>query len=95
MPFKPGKSGNPKGKPKGAKCKDIKQVRAWINKIVSENQLVLEEDLKLLSPKDRVNAIMNLLEYCEPKLSRVELTNDEESGFTITLVNAARPNTDT
>lgn len=70
MPFKKGhdKFG---GRQKGTPNTVTQQHRELINSLIScpEN---LEEDLKQLSPKDRMDAIIKLLEFTTPKQSRVD-----------------------
>ena len=77
--FKPGQSGNPKGKPKGSKNKittDIKE--RW--KQVLENQIVtLNEDFSGMEPKDRVKIIAEVTELFVPKLSRQNIGIGVES----------------
>lgn len=84
MAFKKGNSGNPKGRPKGAKNKELKSLRERIDLILDNQFDTIVEDLSKLKPVDRIKAILTLLEYSTPKLQRVEAThsiddlNDEQ-----------------
>ena len=61
--------GTPKtgGRQKGTPNKTTQSVKEFIQAILDDNQEQLREDLKNLSPKDRVNAILGLLPYVLPK----------------------------
>lgn len=76
MPFKKGQSGNIKGRTKGSPNKVTQEHRELIDKLISAPE-DLEKDLKELSPKDRLDAIIKLLEFTTPKQSRVvaDVTN--------------------
>jgi hypothetical protein len=69
MPFKKGKSGNPNGKPKGAKNLVSRDLRETITTL-------LEKNWKELSPRDRCRLWVDLLNYSIPKLSSTELTSE-------------------
>jgi len=61
---------------KGIPNKVTQEHRELINKLISCPK-DLEKDLKELSPKDRLDAIIKLLEFTTPKQSRVvaDVTN--------------------
>jgi len=83
MPFKKGRSGNPKGRPPGTKDKAGKELRDRV-RVLLENQFDrIVEDLESLEPRDRVNAWLKLLEYSIPKLQRSEIIQEpaEEPDF--------------
>lgn len=79
MPAPKGNNYSP-GRPKGSPNKETKKVRQWIGRFLEDNTQTLEDDILKLPPKDRVNAIMGLLEYSVPKLARTELVGDEDGG---------------
>ena len=85
--FKPGQSGNPKGKPKGAKNK-IKRLN--VSEILeSMNYEPFAELVKLArearSEKVRCDAAIELCNYVAPKMRQVEFKNDSEAPFIISL----------
>ena len=66
------------GRPKGAKNKATKNVKKQIDKFLCENWEQFNNDLLELSPKDRVNTYVKLLEYSVPKLNRAEVKNNND-----------------
>lgn len=63
------------GRKKGTPNKDIKILRERINNLLDNHFGELEEDFKSLTPKERIDAYIKLLEYAVPKLSRTEISN--------------------
>ena len=73
MKFKKGQG----GRPKGAKNKATKNLKKKIDKLLCDNWEQINKDLMALSPKDRVNTFVKLLEYSVPKLNRAEVQNKD------------------
>lgn len=71
--FRPGESGNPKGKPKGAENKLTKEIRAKIGLILNNNIDKVQSDLDKLEPKDRLNILLQLVKYVTPQLKAIEV----------------------
>lgn len=65
--FKKGESGNPLGRPKGAKDKTTQRLYDVFAKLLEDNEEGLSDDIKSLDAKDRVNVIIKLADYFVPK----------------------------
>lgn len=62
-----GKTGNPKGRPKGTPNKVSTTLKEWIAKLINGNRKQVEKDFKQLSAKDRLLIVERLLPYVIPK----------------------------
>ena len=67
MKYKKGVSGNPNGRPKGAKNKVTAALIERVEQLIANNFETLESDLRELEPRERVKAIISLLNYALPK----------------------------
>lgn len=67
MAFKSGKSGNPNGRPKGARNRATSDLVKRIELILDKNTKQLQKDLDSLQPVERVKAITGLIGYVIPK----------------------------
>lgn len=67
MAFKSGKSGNPNGRPKGARNRGTSDLVKRIELILDKNTKQLQKDLDSLQPVERVKAITGLIGYVIPK----------------------------
>lgn len=64
--------GNP-GRPKGAKNRKTQKLREKINSFLDDKYEEIEEEFSQLSPKEKIDFYLKLLEYGLPKLSRTEV----------------------
>lgn len=71
--FRPGESGNPNGKPKGAENKLTKEIRGKIALILNNNIDKVQTDLEQLEPKDRLTVLLQLMKFVTPQLKAIEL----------------------
>lgn len=67
MAFESGKSGNPKGRPRGKRNHATSDLASRIGQILDKNTERLQEDLDSLQPVERVKAITGLIGYVIPK----------------------------
>ena len=90
MAFKKGQSGNPYGRPKGAKNKASTNLREWVERLINPNLDTIESDIRELEPAERLRFFMSLLNYALPKQRSVLPPGEEGEGFpdvTIQIVN--------
>jgi len=74
MAQRKGKTGNPKGRPKGTPNKVTADLRTWISALIDGNRETFETDLKLIDPKDRLVIIERLMAFVIPKMQSVDAT---------------------
>lgn len=79
MAFEKGKSGNPNGKPKGAKNKINADLRKRITDFLNGEFETITEDFRSLEPKDKLKFYTDILQYGLPKLQTTSLEVDFES----------------
>ena len=78
MRFKPGQSGNPAGRPKGAKSKKtIARDKALADGITPLEYLESIYQDENADPKMRLEAAKSAASFVHPKLSSVDVTNHE------------------
>jgi len=79
MAFKKGQSGNPAGRKKGSPNKTTSEIRGTIKSIIDSNfsKSRVTKDLKELSPKQRLDYMLRLMEYVVPKPKSIESENDK------------------
>ena len=79
--FMKGESPNPKGRPKGAKNKLTRELRAILKTVVHNELEELPKTLKELPPKERLELLVKLLPYTLPKVQPASHSFDEPIDF--------------
>ena len=64
--WKPGQSGNPKGRPRGARDRTAEQFRAMVKQFVADNWEGLQEKYDALEDKDQAMFLERLLKHIIP-----------------------------
>jgi len=77
--FQKGKSGNPDGRPIGAKDKRKTKIREVIGAALDNNADRVKDELDQLSGKDFLDFYIKLLEFGLPKLQRQTIEIDRET----------------
>jgi hypothetical protein len=74
MPFKPGKSGNPKGRPRESWNKQGTELRtdliAWLRK--QWPKIKNDFETGKMEPKDRIRLYLSLMEFALPRLKTTD-----------------------
>lgn len=83
--FKPGESGNPNGRPKGAPNKNTENIKQAFKDLLENNVDNISAWIAKVAEKDPARAtelIIKLSDFVVPKLARTEVTgNDGEDLF--------------
>jgi len=80
MPFKKGESGNPNGKPKGAKGKVSSKARELFVQVMEGEMENIQDSLAVLrenSDEKYLKALSSLMPYFMPKQQETEIKFDE------------------
>lgn len=59
------------GRAKGTPNRQTNALREWVICLLNDNREQVEKDLKTLTPKERVQSLFKLLDFCLPKLQSV------------------------
>ena len=78
MAFIKGQSGNPNGRPRGAKNKATEDLREWLSKLISDNRATMEQDLQELLPQERLRFFLALMNYAVPKMQSISAKVEDE-----------------
>ena len=77
--YKEGKSGNPNGRPKGAKNKIGGDLREMISEFLKDQFPVIVEDFKKLKPREKAKIYGDLLQYGLPRLQSISMETQLEN----------------
>ena len=73
MPFLPGQTGNPNGRPPGSRNKANSEIKAVFQDILNENIQTLREDIAGLTSEKRVQALLKIAEFLLPKPQNLDI----------------------
>jgi hypothetical protein len=76
MPFQPGQSGNPNGRPKGARDRTTKEIKDLLNKFISKNLDDIQEQYDQLDPQQKLQFFERVLKYVLPQQRDINQTID-------------------
>lgn len=86
MPFAPGESGNPDGRPKGSKNKNTEIWDNFCEFLVNNGAQRFLTELQTLEGKDYTDQFQKIVEFAKPKLARTEVVGDKDAPLTINLI---------
>ena len=66
------------GRGKGTENKVTSDIRERFNQLDKENLETISDDIKALSPKDRINVLLQLSKFVIPQLKATEITSNTE-----------------
>jgi len=78
MPFRPGQSGNPAGKPKGIKSKSSEEIRGIFQEFLENNIEQMQADFNQIEPRDRLNFIEKIAKLILPPPLTLENLTDSQ-----------------
>jgi len=73
MPFEKGQSGNPDGRPKGAKDKVNSKIREMVWQFLDDNIEDIQQNYDQLEPKEKLQFFEKLLNYALPRMQASEI----------------------
>lgn len=80
MPFdsKTGAQAGRKSNRKGVSNERSRLIKEKLDSLIENNLEQIEEDLKSLEPKDRLNILVKYMEFAHPKLSRSQVEQEAQ-----------------
>lgn len=60
------------GRKKGTPNKVTESTRHWIGRLIEDNKAQIEEDLKALEPKERLQVLERFMQYTLPKMQSIQ-----------------------
>ena len=77
--FQPGQSGNPAGRPRGAKSRTTAQLRNLLQNFIEDNWESIQTEFDILDGKDKLNFLERLLKHVLPTpVHPVDLLTDQD-----------------
>lgn len=78
------------GRKKGTPNKSMAKIRERVMTLLNNNWAQILVDLGTMSPKDRVDCYLKLLDYALPKLSRIEMREAADDNAEMDLTEEER-----
>ena len=85
MAFNKGTSGNPNGRPRGAKDKKNEKIRKWLLDIVESRRDMIADDLDAVDAATRLNFIAKILPYVAPRLASVDMAQNSPASNAVVI----------
>ena len=77
--------GSSEGRKKGVPNRSTSEIRDSFQMLLENHIDLLEEDIRSLEPKDRIQLLLSLANYILPKLRSIDLQSDVEEVVTISF----------
>jgi len=74
------------GRKLGSENKVTRATKGLISNVIENNLVTIQEDLEKLSPRDRINAIIQLMKFIVPTLKSVDVSGDEQKSGLVSPV---------
>jgi hypothetical protein len=87
MGLKKGMTNNPGGRPKGKPNRSTSEIKTAFQNLLDANIEQMEEDLKELTPKERIHVLLKLADFVLPRIQSVQSESEElDNRITVEII---------